>query len=71
MILVPILSQDNVLSDYINIYATFPNFKVTKIEHSAFLGHPVYICWWSWTIRHCFHEVRALRENGDKFILML
>ena len=41
MILVSIFSEDNA---YLmkSKYAIFFNIKVTKIEHSTFLGHPVY-----------------------------
>ena len=41
MILVSFFSEDNVLSDGKKKKAIFLNIKVTKIERSAFLGHPV------------------------------
>ena len=42
MILVSFFSEDNVLSDEIK-NAIFLNIKVTKIERSAFLGHPAFV----------------------------
>ena len=50
MILVSFFSEGNVLSDESKC-AIFSNFKVTKIERSAFLGHPVYR-----TIAYCLGD---------------
>ena len=42
MILVSFFSEDNIVLIYLmkSKYAVFSNFKVTKIESSAFLGTP-------------------------------
>ena len=42
MILVSFFSEDNVLSDEIKICYIFEYIKLTKIEHSTFLGDTRY-----------------------------
>ena len=57
MILVSFFSEDNVLSDEIKLCYIFKYQSFKKIEHSAFLGHPVYL---GFETKSVFHQSQVL-----------